>query len=648
MKKVTFQQKLWIPLICSLLCITVIFVYNALEIRKIRIEERSADLSNAADLGLGAVKMFGDLAASGALTQEEAQKQAIAVIKSMRFGETGYLSIINLDAVVVMNPAAPQTNGKNMADFKDANGTYLYRDIVAVGKSDAGKGFVHYYFPRPGQKNAEPKMSRVVAYKPWSWTIVVGVYMDDIDAAFRQSLITSLGVLLLVCGLLAAVVVAINRSLRHALGGDPEYAADVAAQIANNDLSGAVRTHANDRHSVLYAMKTMQANLVDAISEIRHSAETIATASSEIASGNMDLSARTEMQASSLEETAASMEELTSTVTQNAGNAVQANELAQSASAVARQGGAVVAQVIGTMDTINASSRKIVVIIGVIDGIAFQTNILALTSTVKQNADNAREANKLAATASDVAIKGGSVVSQVVDTMSSINESAKKIVDIIGVIDGIAFQTNILALNAAVEAARAGEQGRGFAVVASEVRNLAQRSAGAAKEIKILIDDSAEKTERGTRLVGQAGVTMGEVVDSVRRVTDIMSEIASASQEQSAGIEQVNLSIIEMDGMTQQNAALVEQAAAAAQSLQDQAAELAHVVSIFKLVEGEEKPAAYVPAPAAAAPVAVRKPAPALRPVKSLTRKTEASAPAAAPAPRKAAGAGSNDEWEEF
>ncbi len=272
-----------------------------------------------------------------------------------------------------------------------------------------------------------------------------------------------------------------------------------------------------------------------------------------------------------------------------------------------------------------------------------------LTSTVKQNADNAREANKLAATASDVALKGGSVVSQVVDTMSSINESAKKIVDIIGVIDGIAFQTNILALNAAVEAARAGEQGRGFAVVASEVRNLAQRSAGAAKEIKILIDDSAEKTERGTRLVGQAGVTMGEVVDSVRRVTDIMSEIASASQEQSAGIEQVNLSIIEMDGMTQQNAALVEQAAAAAQSLQDQAAELAHVVSIFKLVEGEEKPAAYVPAPVAAAPVAARKPAPALRPVKSLTRKAEAAAPAATPAPRKAAAAStSNDEWEEF
>ncbi|MCX7291872.1 MULTISPECIES: methyl-accepting chemotaxis protein [Janthinobacterium] len=391
-----------------------------------------------------------------------------------------------------------------------------------------------------------------------------------------------LGVLAVAMGVAAALV--ITRGLLKQLGGEPDYTASIAGSIANGDLSIGIHTQPSDNSSLLAEMKEMRNSLVGIVGQVRVGTETIGTASREIADGNIDLSSRTEMQASALEKTASAMEEL--------------------------------------------------------------------TSTVKQNADNAREANKLAATASDVALKGGSVVSQVVDTMSSINESAKKIVDIIGVIDGIAFQTNILALNAAVEAARAGEQGRGFAVVASEVRNLAQRSAGAAKEIKILIDDSAEKTERGTRLVGQAGVTMGEVVDSVRRVTDIMSEIASASQEQSAGIEQVNLSIIEMDGMTQQNAALVEQAAAAAQSLQDQAAELAHVVSIFKLVEGEEKPAAYVPAPVAAvaAPVAARKPAPALRPVKSLARKAEAAAPAAAPAPRKAAAASStsNDEWEEF
>ena len=194
-----------------------------------------------------------------------------------------------------------------------------------------------------------------------------------------------------------------------------------------------------------------------------------------------------------------------------------------------------------------------------------------LTSTVKQNADNARQANQLVVSTSDIAVKGGQVVGQVVDTMASIKDSSRKIADIIGVIDGIAFQTNILALNAAVEAARAGEQGRGFAVVASEVRNLAQRSASAAKEIKSLIEDSVGKVDAGGKLVDEAGKTMDEIVSSVKRVTDIMSEIAAASQEQSSGIEQVNQAITQMDDVTQQNAALVEEAAAAAESLQDQA-----------------------------------------------------------------------------
>jgi methyl-accepting chemotaxis protein len=254
------------------------------------------------------------------------------------------------------------------------------------------------------------------------------------------------------------------------------------------------------------------------VREIRGATEAINTAAREIASGNGDLSSRTEEQASSLEETASSMEEL--------------------------------------------------------------------TATVKQNAENARQANQLAIGASDVALKGGSVVSQVVATMSSINESSKKIVDIIGVIDGIAFQTNILALNAAVEAARAGEQGRGFAVVASEVRSLAQRSAAAAKEIKGLIDDSVEKVESGSKLVDAAGKTMEEIVGAVKRVTDIMAEITAASAEQSSGIEQVNQAIVQMDQTTQQNAALVEQAAAAAESMEEQAQSLARSVAVFKVGEG--------------------------------------------------------------
>ena len=218
-----------------------------------------------------------------------------------------------------------------------------------------------------------------------------------------------------------------------------------------------------------------------------------------------------------------------------------------------------------------------------------------LTSTVKQNAENARQANQLVVSTADVAAKGGQVVGQVVDTMASIKDSSRKIADIIGVIDGIAFQTNILALNAAVEAARAGEQGRGFAVVASEVRNLAQRSAGAAKEIKTLIEDSVGKVDAGGKLVDEAGKTMDEIVTSVKRVTDIMSEIAAASQEQSAGIEQVNQAVTQMDDVTQQNAALVEEAAAAAESLQDQAAKLAEAVSVFKLESGAYNVRAELP-----------------------------------------------------
>ena len=382
---------------------------------------------------------------------------------------------------------------------------------------------------------------------------------------------------LLAVGISIAAALVITRGLLKQLGGEPDYTASIASSIANGDLAVAIDTTGNDKGSLLFEMKEMRNSLVDIVGQVRSGTETIGTASREIAAGNIDLSARTEMQASSLEKTASAMEEL--------------------------------------------------------------------TSTVKQNADNAREANQLASVASDVAIKGGKVVSEVVNTMSSIDASAKKIVDIIGVIDGIAFQTNILALNAAVEAARAGEQGRGFAVVASEVRNLAQRSAGAAKEIKMLIDDSVEKVGAGTKLVGQAGVTMDEVVASVRRVTDIMGEIANASQEQSAGIEQVNLSIIEMDSMTQQNAALVEESAAAAQSLQDQASELSRVVSIFKLVEGEERVAAPIFTPA---PKAVVKPITAARaPVRKLAAKP--AAPVAKPKKVvNAASSNSADEWDEF
>ncbi|WP_194726579.1 methyl-accepting chemotaxis protein [Noviherbaspirillum malthae] len=268
-----------------------------------------------------------------------------------------------------------------------------------------------------------------------------------------------------------------------------------------------------------------------------------------------------------------------------------------------------------------------------------------LTSTVRQNADNARQADQLAQSASEVANRGGVVVSQVVETMGSINESSKKISDIISVIDGIAFQTNILALNAAVEAARAGEQGRGFAVVASEVRNLAQRSAAAAKEIKTLIDDSVQKVDAGSRLVGQAGSTMEEIVQSIQRVTDIMGEITAATQEQTSGLDQINQAVSQMDQVTQQNAALVEQSAAAAESMREQAGGLAHAVGVFKL-NGMHSAAtsgtASLPRPAAQATRAVRAAAPAAGSMVAVKSSTPAKVKA--PAPKVSAA----DGWEEF
>jgi methyl-accepting chemotaxis protein len=401
---------------------------------------------------------------------------------------------------------------KAYADAMAVRKTYLAsRDEVtrlkSEGKTEEADDLLTKSY-LPAAESYQRLVAQFLAVQRKSLDSMKGKIAESNQAA--QNRVIVLATLSLLCGIAFAwwLTVGITTPVRRAVAS--------ARRVADGDLTEDIQVTCSDELGQLQqALKDMNGNLLKIVRDIRSGTDEMATASSEIAAGNLDLSSRTEQQAASIEETASSMEEL--------------------------------------------------------------------TSTVKQNADNAMQANTLTNEASDVATQGGAVVAQVVQTMADITTSSKKIVDIIGVIDGIAFQTNILALNAAVEAARAGEQGRGFAVVAAEVRTLAQRSASAAKEIKGLIDDSVDKVNTGSTLVQKAGATMGQIVSSVQRVTDIMAEITAASREQSVGIEEVNRAIAQMDQVTQQNAALVEESAAAAGSMHDQATGLAHAVSAFKL-----------------------------------------------------------------
>ncbi|MGJ7612063.1 MULTISPECIES: methyl-accepting chemotaxis protein [unclassified Variovorax] len=506
--------------------------------------------------------------------------RSFAMVKATDPAVVAYFAKARADSSALINPVqkkleelltSPEEK-KLYAGVADARAVVLeviekINKLKAAGQSDEASTMADNQFAS-GLVVYEEAVAKLAAYQRDRIDVLSKGILADHESG--QTLLLALSAIALVLGALFAwrLTLGIVRPLGHAV--------TVAETVAAGDLSADIVVQSRDETGqLMHALREMNASLAKVVGEVRSGTETIATASGQIASGNQDLSSRTEEQASSLEETAASMEEL--------------------------------------------------------------------TSTVKQNADNARQANQLAVSASEVAVKGGSVVSQVVGTMGSINASSKKIVDIIGVIDGIAFQTNILALNAAVEAARAGEQGRGFAVVASEVRSLAQRSAAAAKEIKTLIGDSVEKVEEGSKQVAEAGRTMDEIVGSVKRVTDIMGEITSASQEQTSGIEQINQAISQMDQVTQQNAALVEEASAAAQSLQEQAGSLVQAVSIFKLDRNAVAspraaftPITPIPKVARAAPRRAATPLPPRR------------TPGAAPAPQLSMTGDAKGDWTEF
>jgi len=496
-----------------MLALFAMTLHGLYDIRVQLMEDRITATKQLVESVYSILARYHDLAASGSMSETDAQRAALDVIKDLRYDGNNYFWINDSLPRMVMHPFKPELDGQDLRGLQDPTGKHLFVELVKAVKQ-AGSGVVPYLWPKPGAEQPVPKISYVKHFKPWDWIIGTGIYIDDVDRLFQGQLVEN-GVLAFgAFFFLALLSYWVTGSIVKPL----HQAVDMAHNVANGDLK--VTTTITGRDEVaqlLSAMSEMAARLNGIVSNVARLSGRMTAIAHELDDDSSGLSKRTAEQAAALEASATAMEQL--------------------------------------------------------------------TATVKNSAEHARQASQLAAAARTQAEQGGQVVEQAIAAMDTINQSSGRIADIIGVIDEIAFQTNLLALNAAVEAARAGEQGRGFAVVASEVRKLAQRSADAAKEIKALITDSVAKVSDGSHLVERSGHTLREIIQSVKKVSDIVVEIAAAASEQASGIEQASQAIVRMDQVTQQNVALVDQTGTVSRTMNQEADELHHLMEFFKLDE---------------------------------------------------------------
>jgi len=520
LERFSFRQKIILLMAGTIAALVVLAALSVYQTREELVEGRKAALRAAVQSQASIVNGFQEAAKAGTMSEADARKAAADAVRLARYGDlkgkADYFFILSTSGEGIMHPFQKWQPGV-LVQGRNKQGVDTTKMFIdAINASPDGTAMLLTGAAKPGDTDVNavlyPKLQYLAKVPGWNWIVASGLYLDGVDEQVRAVALKQLAFCVVVLAAMATLSLAVTRSVLRQLGGDPRQAIAIMQSVAQGNL--AVDLPAAHAGSLLDSLGRMVQSVKTAVDQVRESSDSINTASLQIAAGNQDLSVRTEQTASNLQAAASSMEEL--------------------------------------------------------------------TQNLRHTATAAQHANTLAASAAKVAERGGGAIGQVVSTMDDINASSKRIADITGVIDGIAFQTNILALNASVEAARAGEQGRGFAVVADEVRNLAQRSAAAAREIKSLIGSSVEQVESGSRLVADAGATMAEIVAAVHQVSVIVGEISTAAAEQSTGIGQMNESVVQLDQMTQQNAALVEQSAAAAIALKDQAQRLTRAVDVFR------------------------------------------------------------------